>query len=165
MKIRQEHSLDNPLVLVLSGGFIAAALDIGFACLYWALSGDVPPQRILQSVAAGVLGDASFEGGALTASLGLLLHFLIVFVMALVYYAAALRLARLRERALLFGGAYGLLLYAVMNYIVVPLSRAGAGAKDPLWMTLGVAVHVLLIGIPIALFANRAAQRRLAASG
>jgi len=26
-------------------------------------------------------------------------------------------------------------------------------------------VHVLLIGIPIALFANRAAQRRLAASG
>jgi len=37
----------------------------------------VPAQRILQSVAAGLLGDASFEGGAATAALGLALHFLI----------------------------------------------------------------------------------------
>jgi hypothetical protein len=169
MHIRQEHSpgnpLDNPLLLVLSGGFLAAALDIAFACVYWALSSDVPPLRILQSVAAGALGEASFEGGPFSASLGLLLHFLIVFVMAFVYYAAALRLAPLRENAWLFGGAYGLLLYAVMNYVVVPLSRAGTGPKDSLWITLGVLVHVLLIGIPIALFANRAARRRLAASG
>jgi hypothetical protein len=165
MQIHQEHSLGNPLVLVLSGGFIAAALDIAFACVYWALNGDVPALRILQSVAAGVLGEASFEGGAVSASLGLVLHFLIVFVMALVYYAVALRVAPLRERAWLFGGAYGLLLYAVMNYVVVPLSRAGAGPKDPLWITLGVVVHVVLIGIPIALFAKRAARRRLAAGG
>jgi hypothetical protein len=30
--------------------------------------------------------------------------------------------------------------------------------KQPLWIMLSVAVHVLLIGIPIALFARRAQQ-------
>jgi len=44
-----------------------------------------------------------------------------------------------------------------MNYVVVPLSAAGPGSKDPLWVTLSIAVRALLIGVPIALFARRAA--------
>jgi len=68
----------------------------------------------------------------------------------------AARWALLRQRPVLCGAAYGLLLYGVMNYIVVPLSAAGPGSKDPLWITLSIAAHVLLIGIPIALLARRA---------
>jgi ABC-type dipeptide/oligopeptide/nickel transport system permease subunit len=45
-----------------------------------------------------------------------------------------------------------------MNYIVVPLSAAGRGSKNPLSITLSVAVHALLIGIPIALFARYAVR-------
>jgi len=55
-----------------------------------------------------------------------------------------------------YGAAYGLLLYGIMNHIVVPLSRAGAGSRDPLWVGMSIAVHMLLIGLPIALFARRA---------
>jgi hypothetical protein len=44
-----------------------------------------------------------------------------------------------------------------MNYVVVPLSAATPGSKDPLWVVLSVAVHMLFIGIPIALFARFAA--------
>lgn len=43
-----------------------------------------------------------------------------------------------------------------MNYLVVPLSAARAGAKDPLWITLSILVHMLLIGVPIALLISRA---------
>ena len=46
-----------------------------------------------------------------------------------------------------------------MNYVVVPLSAAPrGGAKDPLWVALSVAVHAVLIGMPIALFTRRALQ-------
>jgi hypothetical protein len=42
----------------------------------------------------------------------------------------------------------------------VPLSAAGhGGAKDPLWVTLSIVVHMLLIGVPIAL-ANSMALRQ-----
>lgn len=51
------------------------------------------------------------------------------------------------------------------NYIVLPLSAAGAGTKDPLWVALSIVVHVLLIGTPIALFARRAVQQSTTTSG
>jgi ribose/xylose/arabinose/galactoside ABC-type transport system permease subunit len=148
----------HPLVFVLAGGLVAGTLDIVFACIFWALKRDVPPERILQSVAAGLLGDASFEGGAATAALGLALHFLIATSMAVVYYLAALRWPPLWQQPVPFGAAYGLLLYVIMNYVVVPLSAAGRGSKDPLWIALSIAVHVFLIGIPIAVFARRAVR-------
>lgn len=141
---------------VLAGGLVAGALDIVYACVFWAVKADLPARRILQSVAAGLLGEASFEGGAATAALGLALHFFIATSMSVVYYLVAARWSLLRERAVLCGAGYGLLLYGIMNYIVVPLSAAGPGSNDPLWVALSIAAHVFLIGIPIALFARRA---------
>ena len=148
----------SPWTFVLAGGFVAGALDIVYACVFWAVKAGVPAHRILQSVAAGLLGEASFEGGAGTAVLGFALHFFIAVSMSVTYYLVSRRWALLRERAVLAGAGYGLLLYGIMNYIVVPLSAAGPGEKDPLWVGLTVAVHILLIGIPIALFARRAHQ-------
>lgn len=142
--------------LVLAGGVVAGTFDIVYACTFWGLKRDVPAQRILQSVAAGLLGKASFDGGMETAALGLGLHYLIAISMSVVYYLVARRLPLLWQRPLLSGGAYGLLLYVIMNYVVLPLSAAGPGSQDPLWIGLSVAVHVFLIGIPVALFARRA---------
>lgn len=146
----------NRLGFVLAGGLVAGALDIAYACTFWALKAGVPVQRILQSVAAGLLGKASFEGGGATAALGLGLHYFIALSMSLAYYLVARRQPLLSQRPLLCGAGYGLLLYVVMNYAVVPLSAAGPGSKDPLWITLSIVVHALLIGTPIALFARRA---------
>lgn len=146
----------HPLGFVFAGGLVAGTLDIAYACLFWGLKSSVPVQRILQSVAAGLLGKASFEGGGGTAALGLALHYFIALSMSVVYYLVARHWPLLWQRPLLCGAAYGLLLYAVMNYIVVPLSAAGPGSKDPLWITLSIAVHALLIGIPIAYFTMRA---------
>lgn len=56
----------------------------------------------------------------------------------------------------LCGAVYGVFLYVVMNYVVVPLSRAGPGSKDVLWITLSVLAHMLLVGIPCAVFVRRA---------
>ena len=141
---------------MLAGGLVAGTLDIAYACAFWAVKAGVPPRRIFQSVAAGLLGRPSFEGGAATAALGLALHFLIATSMSAAYYLVARRWPLLRRRPVPCGAAYGLILYAVMNYIVVPLSAAGPGSKDPLWIALSIAVHVLLIGIPIALLTRRA---------
>ena len=151
----------SPVVL---GGLLAGTLDILFACVFWALKAEVPARRIFQSVAAGLLGPASFEGGWGTAALGLGLHYGIALTMAAAYAVAAARLPLLVRRPVPLGAAYGLLLYAVMNHVVVPLSRATPGSRDPLWVGLGILVHMFLVGVPIALFARRAAAPRAAAT-
>ncbi len=77
--------------LVLTGGVVAGTFDIVYACVYWAIKRGVAPQRILQRVASGLLGEASLTGGWATAALALALHFFIAISMAAVYYLVARR--------------------------------------------------------------------------
>jgi uncharacterized membrane protein YagU involved in acid resistance len=144
------------LINIVVAGLVAGALDIAYACLFWSIKANVSPLRILQSVAAGVLGDASYKGGMSSAALGFALHFLIAIAMAATYFVAAARFQALVRRPFIFGFLYGLCLYALMNYVVVPLSAAAPGSADPLWKGLSMLVHMLLVGVPIALLARRA---------
>ena len=145
------------VVFVLAGGLVAGTLDITYACVFWAIKAGAPAQRIFQSVARGLLGPASFRGGAATAALGLFLHYFIATVMSITYYLFARRWAALHKQPFRYGAAYGLVLYAVMNYIVVPLSAAGGGSQGPrLWIALSIVVHMFLIGVPIAFFTRSA---------
>jgi hypothetical protein len=160
------HAKTSGWPSVLAGGAVAGALDITYACVFWAIKAGVPARRILQSVAAGLLGrDAAVAGGTATAALGLGLHFFIALTMAAVYFLVARRWSLLWRRAWAMGAAYGLWLYVAMNYIVVPLSAAGGGgaSQDPLWVTLTVLVHVLLIGIPCAIGARHGIIRERSA--
>jgi hypothetical protein len=141
---------------IFIGGLAAGFLDISFACIYWALARDVPPERILQSVASGLLGKESYKGGWGTALLGLGLHFLMTLAMSAAYYAASLRVPVLWRKPWVSGAAYGLILYVIMNFVVVPLSRAAVGGpRGDLWTWLAIAAHVFLVGIPIALSIRR----------
>jgi len=118
-----EHTVEmnraRSWLLVLAGGLVAGTLDITDAWAFWALKANVPPQRIFQSVAKGLLGPAAYQGGAATAALGLFLHFFIVISMAFAYYLVAHRWPALRVHPLRYGAADGLLLYGIMNCIVI----------------------------------------------
>lgn len=142
---------------ILTGGLIAGAIDITYACVFSYLRRGVPPARILQSVASGALGPAASEGGTATAALGLAFHFLIALTWAAVYYLASRRLRVLARAPYLCGVVYGLLIFALMNYAVIPLSRAPFGAPPPdsPAFSTGLLVHMLGIGLPVALAVRR----------
>lgn len=140
---------------VLAGGLFVATVDALFVIGFWYLRNAIPPQRILQSIAAGLLGEASFSGGAATAGLGALLHYGIAMVMVAVYALAARRLPRLRDRPWSSGLIYGALLYAVMTFVVVPLSAASPSPAIAGWIAASIAMH-LLIGVLCAAFTRRA---------
>ena len=145
----------NVAAILVLGTLVAGTLDIAYAIGFWALKAAVAPIRILQSVAAGVLGDASFAGGIGTASLGLALHYLIMFAMVGACFLLARRWPRMRRQPFLFGAIYGLALYAGMTFVVVPLSAAAASPNDALWISCSIAMH-MLVGVLCAWFARRA---------
>ena len=148
--------MKKPWVYVLLGGLVAGTFDITYACTFWYLKRGVLPTRVFQSVASGLLGDASFTGGGRTAALGLVLHYFIATCMAITYYLFARKWADLWQKPWVYGPLYGVLLYGIMNYIVVPLSAANPGSRNLTWVLLSIAVHAFLIGTPCALFARRA---------
>lgn len=157
--MRDTDALRRVLIAIVLAGLIAGALDILYAIAYHGLRG-IPAVRILQSVASGLLGRGAYAGGAATAALGLTVHCLITTIMAATYITASRRLPALAQRPFRWGPLYGLVLYAVMNYVVVPLSAApGSGRFSWIGLVGGLLAHMLLVGLPIALFARWAARR------
>jgi hypothetical protein len=139
------------LITVLYGGFIAGTLDIGAAALINWLS----PFVILQVVARGALGKASYSGGAYSAALGMLLQWAMSLVIAAIFVFAATRLPILRRRWIAAGLAYGVVVFFVMNYVVMPLSRVGSSPHFTVSTFAMNMLAMLLFGGIIAFFAQR----------
>jgi hypothetical protein len=135
------------------GTLAIGILDITDAFIFFGLRG-VSPVRILQSIAAGLLGRDAFSGGAGTAILGACLHFFIAFCIAAAYLLASRRIAFLRERPLLCGPVYGIAVYLVMNLVVLPLSAAGGSFPSGAVLANGVLIHIFGVGLPAAIVAS-----------
>ena len=138
---------------LIYGTLAVGVFDILDAFIFFGLRG-ARPIRILQSIAAGLLGRASFAGGWKTAALGLGLHFFIAFVIVLVFLAASRRVPVLTRHAAIAGPLYGVGVYLVMTFIVVPASAAAGGV--PPWPVAlnGVLIHMFGVGLPAALAAK-----------
>jgi hypothetical protein len=142
----------NVALTILLGTAVAGTLDMTEACVYWGVTKGVAPERIFHSVASGLLGKAAFTGGAATAVLGLVAHFCIMAVMVACYVLASLRLPILTKRPIAVGLAYGFATYAVMNYIVLPLSQAKHGGPFVLsTFANNLGAHLFMVGVPLAL--------------
>ena len=141
----------NAVMAFVYGGFIAGTVDIFAPSLIYMVS----PMRILQAIARGVLGTASFEMGATSAGLGLVLQWLMSLLIAAIFVFAATRMRILVVRWIGGGLAYGVVVFVVMNYVVVPLSAVG---KVPTFTTLTFTLNLLamlLFGLIVSYFTNR----------
>jgi hypothetical protein len=146
----------SPGVALLLATLVAGTLDIGYAIGSSALRG-IEPTMIWQSVASGVLGRASYEGGTQTAVLGGVLHYGIMACIALTFFLLSRRWPRLLRHPLVWGPLFGVGVFIVMNYVVVPLSAIGHPFERPPLRLIGeLFSHVAFVGAPIAWFASRA---------
>lgn len=146
--------MNRDLTTAAIGGGIAGLCDAVYATALWG-------PFVWQHVAAGLLGDASMQGGIATVALGLALHFFIAFGMALVYVLASHKLPVLTARPLLMGVLYGVLLYVAMNFVVVPLSAIGFHAPTLKGALKTLPPHILFVGPAIALVTARRARAAL----
>ncbi len=135
--------------------WIAGVLDITAAVVTTLLRGG-RPLRMLQSIASGVLGPGSYQGGFKTAALGVFLHFVIAFGATVVFYVASRKLTFLVRQAIVSGLLYGIGVYFFMNLVVLPLSAVPFKVSfRPSLLVTGLIVHMLCVGLPIALVVRR----------
>jgi hypothetical protein len=147
------HGLLKP---VLVGGLLSGALDIAAASI--AFHANV--FRVLQAVAAGIYGRASFTLGTTSMVVGALCQELITVAAALAYCLVAVRKDVLLRHWLVCGLLYGALCNIIVTYGIVPLSHAKITPlwSYPFWMNL--AINTALYGTPIAFAARRWITRK-----
>ena len=134
------------------GGLIAGALDLAYAIVIYS-----PREPILipQTIASGVLGMKSYDEGIPSAVLGVVLHFVIAFGAAAVYYAASRKLTFLIRGADTFGLIYGAVVYAFMHLVVLPLSAVPKSHTPLVYAACEFVEHWFFVGLPIALAVRR----------
>jgi len=150
------------LPTIASAGLIAGVLDITSAFVIAEIKG-TGSARMLQGIASGLLRQRSFEGGMATAGLGLAIHFLIAFTAAALFYAASRKFSSLTQHAVMSGLLYGIAVYIFMYWMVVPLAFPNARHSMSRDVT-AVIIHIVLIGLPIALVVRRFPKQQLAQS-
>jgi len=150
-----DQHLRPVLKAILAGGIVAAILDILDPIIFFGLRG-VPPIKIPQSIASGVLGRAAYSGGLRTALLGLALHLFIALVWATFFVLASRLLPFLRRYAVLSGLIYGAFIYVVMYSLVLPLTNVFPKNHPTVPVLLNsIAAMVFLVGLPISLVNRR----------
>ena len=149
---RTRHGL---IRAVVKGGLVAGTLDIGAASLINGAS----PIVILRAVAGGLLGPATFGMGASSAALGLLLQWLMSWLIAAIYALACRRIPSLARHWVRGGLAYGVAIYGVMNFVVFPLSAYRHLPRvDPLHVA-GDLLAMFVFGVIVAYFVRPAVDR------
>lgn len=150
------HSTSSTLIRAT---LIAGCLDLLSAFVFSGMKG-VGPVTVMQGVASGPFGDGMRDAGLAGAGLGTLVHFSIMTAMVGVFLLASRRIPWLTAKPVQAGALYGLALYGVMYWIVLPMRWPTAFPKTAWWpVTNALFSHIVCVGIPMALVIARRAPR------
>ena len=145
---------------IVYGGLLVGILD-GLAATINAAVKGVSPDKVFHYIASGLIGPrASYNGGAATVMLGIVLHFTIAFGVVAVFLLLSRSFPVLVHRAVLSGVAYGIGVYFAMAYLIVPLSAVPKITFSFSGMITGLVIHVFCVGLPASLIVRSRSMSR-----
>ncbi|MGH9949697.1 MAG: hypothetical protein ACRD6X_21220 [Pyrinomonadaceae bacterium] len=164
MNSENENAAGKPraFATIIFGGLAIGVLDFFDASIFFPNYFGITVQRVWHGVAAGLLGsETARAGGWNTALLGIFLHFVVAFCIAVVYYLAARNIPFLIRHPIISGLAYGILAHFVMQFVVIPLSAIGwrSSPFDLGSFLNSIIGHALLVGLPVAIIAAWSASK------
>ncbi|HST31259.1 MAG TPA: hypothetical protein VLK27_10530 [Chthoniobacterales bacterium] len=153
--------IGKPLWTIFWIGLVAGTLDITENIVFVAFRG-VTAWRIFQYIGSGLLGAHSFQMGWTSVWLGVVIHYAIALTWSAIFYIAATRVIALTRRPILSGLIYGVVVYIVMNFVVLPLTALPPRTTPITLVSRINAVLALMfcIGLPIALLVRKVTRLR-----
>jgi len=134
-------------------GLIAGTIDIGAACTI----NQVGPVPILRFIASGLLG-TPLPHEPWVYCLGTVLQWLMSIIIAAIFVFASSKIPALLRNWIAAGIAYGIVVYFVMTFVVVPLSRAKSGHVTMTSFAENLAA-MILFGLIVSYTAKRLMPR------
>lgn len=142
---------------ILCGGFVAGTLDIGAAASMSSLN----PLVVMRLVASGLLGKDALMGGLLVSALGMLLQWAMSLIIAAIFVIVSTRLPQMIRNWIPASLVYGVVVFLVMSYVVVPLSNAPFKSNTTVYSFVLNLLAMLLYGLIIGFFARRFGKESL----
>jgi hypothetical protein len=139
-----------PVKALLLAGLIVGSIDILIAFIDAWFTYHSTPGRVLKYIASGALGKTVFSGGVSIVLLGVLFHFIIAFSFTFLFYFIYPRLMQLLKNKIVIGILYGIFVWAVMIFAVLPLSLIHQEPFNFLKSLKPILILTVAIGIPLS---------------
>ena len=139
---------------VLLSWLLVGSLDILAAFANYYIKTGKDPIVVLKYIASAVFGPSAYSDGAYMSVYGLLFHFVVAFIWTLLFFLIYPKLKLFSINRVLVAMLYGIVIWLVMNFAVVPLTKAGTGTfvlKDAIISAL---ILVFAIGLPLSFIAH-----------
>jgi uncharacterized membrane protein YagU involved in acid resistance len=140
---------------ILIGGAAVGVLDATDGVVWAAVTAGQNPIQVLQWIATGILGPHAFEGGLAAAGLGALIHFAISYGFTAAFVVAWTKIETIRKNWIAFGLAWGVLVWAFMNLIVLPNSSVPIAPLTVGALVNGIVGHAVTVGLAAAYVSRR----------
>jgi hypothetical protein len=145
---------------VLLAGILVGTLDICAAMLQFFLKTGKDPFIVPKFVASGVFGSDAMKGGATMIAFGFLFHYIIAMSFTVFFFWLCSKLPSLLENRLLTGIGYGIFAWALMRFVIVPLSLANQQPATLISVLIAILILIVCIGIPLAYMAASFRKQR-----
>lgn len=140
---------------VLFAGLLVGTLDILAALIKYYLTTGKNPLFIFKYIASGILGSDAFTGSTGTILAGVVLHYFIVLSFTCLFCVLYLKIKWLSQHKILTGIFYGILMWAVMAFVVVPLSHTPKGPFNMGAALIEILILIFMIGLPLSFLVGR----------
>ena len=148
-----ERRPKSKFVTVLQSCLLTGTLDAFVAIL---ISYKIPPAVIFKFIASGWFGREAMSGGTSMVLWGLIFHYLIAAFFTVTLFWLYPLIAKVLKNKYLISIIYGLAIWVVMNYIVLPMTNIpkSHGHLELISLLKGIAALIICIGLPVALIAD-----------
>jgi hypothetical protein len=144
---------------VIMAGLVVGTLDGIAASLHTFAKIGRGPEVVFRFVASGVMGPDAFTGGTGMMWLGILFHYLVATGWSALYIALYPSLKKISDRTWINGPLYGIFVWLMMQYVVVPMTNVRAGKPTAEGVIIGLIIHMTVVGFAIAYTTRRYDQR------
>ena len=148
-----ERRPKSKFVTVLQTCLLTGTLDALAAIL---ISYKIPPAVIFKFIASGWFGREAMSGGTSMVLYGLIFHYLIAAFFTVTLFWLYPQIIKLVKNKYLAGILYGLVIWVIMNYIVLPMTNIpkSHGRLELISLLKGISALIICIGLPVALIAD-----------
>lgn len=152
----REHSSNRTLALkILCAGLFVGTLDILAALTKYYVTTGRNPLFIFRYIASGIMGNEAFSGGTGTILAGVVLHYCIALSFTLLFCFLYRNLRFCSRHKVLTGILYGIFIWAVMAFLVVPLSHTPKGPFNAFNAVKELLILICMIGLPLSFLTGR----------
>ena len=145
---------------ILIAWLISGTLDITAAIVQYLIKGGKHVEIIFKYIASAVFGKEAFAGGTTTIIWGIVFHFLIALIFALIFFFLYPMFHKLIKNDIVLGLLYGIVVWAIMNFIVVRASLIPSAPFNAKGAITAALILMFFIGLPNALITGKYYRRK-----